>query len=132
MRALLIAPYYIHWHYGRALRGIVDITNNLIWFLWNFFSIGLLLQTLFAPWQRLEEDHKRVGLNVEAYVSSLMLNTVMRFVGFVIRLIFILIGFVAIIFVTISGSIVFVVWLALPGAIAFVFIFGFTLLFQQP
>ncbi|MCC2630461.1 MAG: hypothetical protein K0S38_270 [Candidatus Paceibacter sp.] len=129
MRALLIAPYYVHWHYSRALRGIFDITANFIWFFWHFFSISLLLRTFFDPWQRLHEDHKR-GLDIEGYLSSVVLNLVMRLVGITIRLIFILVGLVAIVLALIGGIVALTVWMILPAAIVFVFIFGFILLFR--
>jgi hypothetical protein len=129
MRALTLFPYYVHWHYSRAIYGIIDITRNFVWFLWHFFSISLLFQTLFEPWQRLQEQRKK-GLDIEGFFSTMILNLVMRFVGLLIRLTFIAVGFAGIV-LTIAGSIVVLaVWLVLPAAIIFVFIFGFILLFR--
>jgi hypothetical protein len=129
MRAFLIAPYYIHWHYSRALKGIVVITGNLMWFCWHFFSVGLLLETLFSPWQRIQEQHKR-GLDIEGYLSTVTVNLVMRCVGIFIRSIFIVLGLASIVLVGIGGLAVFAMWLVLPAAIIFAFILGFILLFK--
>jgi hypothetical protein len=129
MRALLIAPFYIHWHYGRALCGIKDITGNLIWFIWHFFSIGILFETLFSPWQRIKEEHKR-GLDIENYLSTLLVNMVMRLVGIFIRFIFICIGLVCVMSVFIAGIIVFALWLALPLVVALGIIMSFVLMFK--
>lgn len=131
MRLLLLVPYYISWHYSRALAGIVRLTTNLVWFFWHFFSIGLLTKTLFSPWQRLQETHSK-GLDIEAYLSTALVNGVMRGVGFIIRLLFICFGLIAIIGTIIIGSGVFIVWLALPLVIAFLITYGFILLFRTP
>jgi hypothetical protein len=129
MRALLIVPYYIHWHYSRALHGIIAIAGNIIWFIWNFFSIGILAKTLFAPWQRLQEAHHR-GFDLGGYVSTMLLNTIMRFVGFLIRFIFIIIGLATIAFAFLATIGVFIVWLLLPVVVVVMFIFGIILLFR--
>lgn len=129
MRAFLIAPYYIHWHYGRALNGIIEITQNLAWFLWHFFSVGVLMQTLFSPWQRLQEQHKR-GLDIGNYLSSLTINIVMRCVGALVRSIFIILGLISICFTYVGGVIVFIVWLAFPLAVVFGIILGFVFMFR--
>jgi hypothetical protein len=131
MRALFIAPYYIRWHYSRALQSIIDIMSNIVWFLWHFFSIGILLETFFSPWQRLHEDRKQ-GLHIGSYLSTFALNVVMRFVGIVIRSLFILVGCIAIVLSTIIGAIVFFMWIVLPVASVLGFVMGFILLFKAP
>ncbi len=129
MRALLIAPYYIHWHYSKALAGISVITGNLVWFCWHFFSVGVLLQTFFSPWQRIHEEKKR-GLDIEGWISTFLINLVMRCVGVFIRLIFIIIGFISMAFIAVGGVVVFLVWLVLPAAIVVGIIFSFILMFR--
>jgi len=129
MRALLIAPYYIQWHYSKALLGVSNITGNFVWFLWHFFSVGVLLQTFFDPWQRIHEERKR-GLDIEGWLSTFLINIVMRGVGMLIRLIFILLGIVSMAFVAVSGVVVFLAWLVLPVLIIVGIIFSFILMFR--
>lgn len=129
MRAFLIAPYYIKWHYSKALAGISTITGNFIWFLWHFFSVGVLLQTFFAPWQRIHEERRR-GLDIPGWFSTLLINLVMRCVGIFIRLIFIILGLISMMLAAFCGVIVFLVWLVLPLAIIIGIIFAFTLMFR--
>lgn len=129
MRALLLFPYYVHWHYGRALQGIKNITSNLVWFLWHFFSIGLMMSTLLEPWQRLHEERKR-GLDIESYMSTLVINVIMRIVGILVRSIFIITGLVSIIITILGGIIMFAAWLILPVTVICSFVFGFILLFR--
>jgi hypothetical protein len=129
MRALLIAPYYIQWHYGKALTGIIEITSNLAWFMWHFFSVGLLFQTLFSPWQRLQEKRKR-GLDIEGFLSTILINIVMRLVGALIRLIFIIMGVVGSMLVLLGGTVVLAVWFILPLAVVVCAGFGFIFMFK--
>lgn len=123
-----MVPYYIRWHYGKALSDLVIIAGNFIWFAWHFFSIELMLRTLFSPWQRLSEE-KKSGFDVESFFSAIAINTVMRFVGLIVRLVFIVIGLACIIIISALSVIAFAVWIALPGVIAVAFIIGIRLLF---
>lgn len=129
MKPLVLLPYYVHWHYSRALDSIVSITKNIIWFLWHFFSVGLLASTLFAPWQRLHEGvvHR---FDLGEALSRFIINTVMRLVGVVVRLTFIGIGLGAITLAFLGGIIVFVAWLVLPLLIIFSLVFGLILLIR--
>ncbi len=129
MRSLLFLPYYIHWHYRRAVKGIADLTFNFIWFWWHFFSIGLMLKTLFSPWQRLHET-KHKTLDLEEISSVFLINTVMRLVGFVVRATFVIIGLVLIILTALVGVCVLVMWLVLPITIIFFLVLGVVLLFK--
>ena len=88
-----------------------------------------MLQTLFAPWQRLQESHSH-GLDIENYFSTMAVNMVMRCVGIIIRCVFIVVGLVCIALTLAGGVAVFLIWLVLPGAIIFAFVLGFILLFR--
>lgn len=129
MKAILLVPYYLRWHYGQALKGVFSITANIVWFFWHFFSIGILSETLFAPWERLREERKR-GLDINDFLITLIINTVMRAVGAIVRLTFILIGLALIAVAFVSGILFFCAWLIFPAVIIFSIVFGFALLFK--
>jgi len=113
MNFLLIIPNYLSWHYGRALSDYFKVWKNLIWFLWNFFSIKVLLKTFFLPFKRLKETYAG-NLDVESFLNSIIITTLMRVVGMVARSAIIICGLVALIFFIIGGLFGFVVWLFLP------------------
>jgi hypothetical protein len=127
MRALLLVPYYVRWHYGRALKGVFDITLSGMWFFWHFFSISILAKTFFAPFERLHETRHR-KFDVEEMFSTVAVNTVMRLVGMLVRAVFIVVGLLAIVLICITGIVGFFAWLMLPALCAFLIIMGFTLL----
>lgn len=122
MELIQIFGYYFFWHYTKALRDAIRISGNYIWFVANFFSIGLLAQTLFSPWRRLRESGGR-GRS-ESFVGALFVNTLMRLVGFCARSFTILCGFVALGFTVFLIFSAFIVWIFLPVIIFIIFFAG--------
>lgn len=105
--------YYLTWHYSTGLRDLVRNVLNVAWFFYHFFSISILLQTFFSPFQRLSESRGK-GLDIERFAETLIVNTLMRAVGIFVRTIFIVAGVVAITITAVGGTVLFFVWLAAP------------------
>jgi hypothetical protein len=105
--------YYAIWHYTRAPRDILQIWKNFLWFFYNFFSIPLLLLSLLAPFERLDEKPRK-GFDAQAIFESIVVNILMRIVGFIVRAVTILIGLAFMIAVFFAGIIFFVMWLFAP------------------
>jgi len=118
---------YAIWHYGKALKTAWSLWGNFIAFVFNFFSIRLLLKTYFSKFGRLGEKY-RGGLDLENLLSTFVINTLMRIVGVLVRTVVILTSLVAIILVVISGLILYVIWLALPLVVLITLVYGLTLL----
>jgi hypothetical protein len=119
---------YWKWHYGGAIRNLFQIWSNFVWFIFHFFSLGVLTRTLFAPWRRLDEGYAK-GLAPEAWLQTLIVNGLMRTVGFIIRLIFIIVGSLVLLVMIILIVPVLIIWLLLPIVILTLFISGLILLF---
>lgn len=123
MNFLLIAPHYISWHYTKAVSDLIGIFKNFIWFIWNMFSIKILLQTLFVPFQKLSvKSTKR--FDIQDFFSALVTNLLMRLVGFGIRSFFIVLGLFSLIFFILFSSLFFVIWLILPFILLGMFVLG--------
>lgn len=114
---------YIKWHYSRAYLEIMAHTRNAVSFFYHFFAIGALWKNLFSPWRMLGERYKK-GINIEAFFETLVVNTLMRFVGFLVRIVFIVIGLISILISFIIGAAVFVGWTFLPLFILDLFLVG--------
>lgn len=123
MNAILLLPLYISWHYSRALRDLVRVCKNFIVFIYNFFSIHLLLFSLFAPLQRMTENY-REGVHPEEFFNTLIVNTIMRFVGAVARLIVIVFGICALCMGIVGIILGCVLWLFLPFITFFLLAWG--------
>ena len=120
--------YYIRWHYGKGIVDYINIVGNFVWFFYNFFSIPLMAKTLFAPFRRLGDSYKGTGLDIGAFFSVVIVNTLMRFVGALFRTLLILVGLVFILGTVIVGSIFFIVWIMAPLFLLFLVLYGVKLI----
>jgi hypothetical protein len=120
MNFLSIIPYYFSWHYSQGTISYFKIWKNLVWFLWNFFSIKILLKTFFAPFEKLKENYTG-GLDIENWLSSILITTLMRLVGMFARSVIIILGLVTISAFSIIGFFGIFVWLTLPRIILGIF-----------
>lgn len=122
--------YYVVWHYSRSLRDSARFYLTFLWFVYNFFSIPILAGSLFAPWRRMGEAYHS-GFNPSAFFSSLIVNTLMRIVGFCVRAVVILIGTIVLIATALLGLLGFFIWLALPLILVLLFLWGIALLMSS-
>lgn len=113
----------IRWYYSTALRNLFKIWRDFVWFFYHFFSIGVLFRTLFSPWRRLDEGYKK-GLELEAWFETFIVNSLMRVVGAMMRMLFIIIGLVALILITISIVPLILAWIIFPFVLLALFIIG--------
>lgn len=104
---------YFLWHYSVALKERLIIWKNFLWFVSQFFSIGLLLRTLIQPWRRMREYAGR-GFDPQKFFETLIINLMMRLVGFILRIMVISIGFAVLIVVFVLGALELVFWFGLP------------------
>jgi len=131
MNLLLIIPYYLSWHYTNGILGLFSIFKNLIWFLWNFYSIEIFFKTLFSPFKRLDVKTKNTkAFDIESFFSALVTSFIMRLVGFFFRIAVILFGLLSILILIIGAIILFFIWLFLPFIIVFIFFVSLKALFD--
>ena len=119
---------YLTWHYVDQVRGILLAWKNFLRFNLNYFSISLLLKTLFSHWRKYQWSYGR-GFDIKRYAEVFFSNLISRVIGATIRFFLILIGVAAEIFIVLAGIIVFLGWLLLPVLLLAGLWFGFKLLF---
>jgi hypothetical protein len=129
MNFLLIVPHYISWHYTKAISDLIGLFKNFIWFIWNFFSIHILIKTLFVPFKKLNVQRTK-RFDMEDFFSALVTNLLMRLIGFVIRFMFIIIGLFSLISFAILYSLFFMIWIILPLILLSVFVLGLIAVFK--
>lgn len=125
--ALQTIPLYLMWHYSRSLRDYVRVATDFLWFLFHFFSLGILIRTLFSPWRRMGERYKG-AFDPGALIATFIVNTLMRIVGFVIRMGVIIVGVITLILIVPLLVLLFFIWLALPIISVFLVVWSITLL----
>jgi hypothetical protein len=103
---------YVGWHYGRALAELIGLWRGFVWFFYHFFSMPLLVRTLFAPFHRLEIHERHIGL--EERMSNIVANLLMRVFGFVMRTFMLAIGGAVVVATICIGVVVYLAWLLAP------------------
>lgn len=116
MSVLSILPSYIVWHYSLGLSEFFRNARSALSAVARFFSIGLLLRTLFSPWQRLSEAPGSI-FDAENFFGAIAVNTLMRIVGFIIRSATIAIGLSVWILLFIFLIPAAALWIILPIAV---------------
>lgn len=127
MSFFLILPYYLRWHYSQALIDLKNLWKNFVVFFYEFFSIPTLLLTLFSPWHRMQDSYSK-QITFEGTVGTLIVNTLMRFVGAFVRFIFISLGLLMVVVTIILGFFIFAIWLILPFVLIYTFSQGIILI----
>lgn len=114
--AFLIA--YAKWHYGHAIPDIIRVWGNFLWLSLHFFSTGTLVRTLFSPFMRMHEDYPEKGhFDPGYYAGTVLVNTLMRIVGFFVRIIFILLSLSVFSILFAIGVLFIGLWITAPAAL---------------
>lgn len=113
MTAARIIKNYFLWHYSLALVAWWRIYLNLLWFLYHFFSVPVIVRTLFSPWRRLAEPYPK-GFNPGAAAETLVVNGLMRLFGLVVRLLFLSCSVMILSLAIILGWVALALWLVAP------------------
>ena len=102
----------LSWWYGDGWRQRFAITRESILKTNDFFSITLLLKTLFTPFRQISAGKVRgpIGVQLQAFLDRLF----SRLIGAFVRSIVIFIGVFGIFFHAVFGAIIMVVWAVLP------------------
>jgi len=104
---------YIKWHYGGAITNYVRLVRTGRDFILYFFSLPLLLRTLFSPYKRIQEPRTR-RFSFEDWAGQIIINALSRIIGFILRISIIILGllfFVAFMIISVFG---FAFWIASP------------------
>lgn len=119
---------YLSWQYNEGIREYFSVWTNVHWFLWRLFSVPLLLRTFFAPFRRTSEGYGR-GFDPSVIAQTFMVNMVTRFVGVVVRSVFLFIALLFQAMAAMVGSILFFFFITAPAAVPVIMLTGLVLLF---
>ncbi len=105
---------FINWFYTNGIDYYLNSWAGSINWVLHYFSLGLLLQTLFSPWKRMIEEDTSQGFNFQKKFEIFTFNIISRGIGAVVRLTLFWVGIVFVIFSCFGGAIGFVFWLIMP------------------
>lgn len=100
------------WWYGRGWRQRVSRLGEKLGGTIDYFSIDLLLRTLFSPYRQISAGKVRGPLGVQ--MRALLDRLISRLIGAMIRLTMIIVGLVAIVLYAVVGAALVVLWAFVP------------------
>lgn len=118
---------YLSWQFLETPIAILNAWRNFLLFNLNYFSIPLLLKTLFSPWRRYKMSYGK-GFDAGRYFEALFSNLIFRIIGAIMRSFLIIVGLFVEFFIICIGLIVFLGWLLLPVLLILGFYHGFRIL----
>lgn len=114
---------YLIWQFFDVPKSILLGWKNFLKFNLNYFSIPLLVKTLFAPWRKYKMSYGR-GFDIGRYSEAFLSNLIFRILGAIIRIFLIIIGLFLEIIIILAGIAVFLGWIAGPAILIYGLIFG--------
>ena len=115
---------WFFWQFLEMPKFLLGVWKNYILFALNYLSLPVLLKSLFAPWRRYRWNYPKI-IDVGELLTTFFSNVFSRFLGFLMRIVLIIIGAIFQIFVLIIGAIIFLLWLLVPFIIVIGLLFVF-------
>ncbi|NCQ53953.1 hypothetical protein COV88_02620 [Candidatus Saccharibacteria bacterium CG11_big_fil_rev_8_21_14_0_20_41_19] len=102
----------LSWWYGNGLFSRIQLVLNRLKASADFFSVGLLLNTLFSPYKQISAGNVDgpIGIRLRAFFD----RTLSRIIGAIIRSSVIISGLIIMSIQTIFGIVILLSWLIVP------------------
>jgi len=108
-----IVLLWFRWHFYQMPKFLFFVWKNYLSFILDYFSITLLLATLFAPWKKYTYTYPK-GFLIRQRINVFVFNMISRILGAIVRLFLILLGIIAQIFMCIVGVCGIFLWFLMP------------------
>jgi ATP-dependent Clp protease ATP-binding subunit ClpA len=105
---------FLQWHYGKGIDFYIKRWAFTLKYITHYFSLPLLLATLFSPWKRLVSEDTSPGFNFSKYFENLTFDLISRGIGAVVRITLFLAGLILLVIVLFGGAFGIVAWMVLP------------------
>jgi len=123
-----ILGLYLEWYLADQPKLILKGWRNFLNFNLNYFSIPLLLRTLFSPWRKYQMTYGR-GVDFGRYFETFVFNAFSRVIGLVMRIILIVSGVILEAGILLVGLFALVVWYLHPFILVFALMFSLRQIF---
>jgi len=104
---------WFSWHFYEMPKFLFLVWENFLLFGVNFFSINLLLVTLFSPWKKYNWHYPR-GFSIGEYFGTFISNIFSRIIGAMCRILLIVIGAIVQVFIFAFGALIILFWFLTP------------------
>ena len=110
----MLAVSFLQWWYLRGWLIYFDGFRAKMRNLADFFSIGLLLRTLFQPFRQISADETGEKGGLEGMLIAFFDRLLSRFIGFVVRIFIIVAGIIAMTVQFTCGLVIALLWPCIP------------------
>lgn len=124
-RENIIVMWFL-WQFYEMPKFLFSVWRNYLLFGLDYFSIPLLLKTLFSPWRRYNWVYPK-GFDTKEFFNTLISNAFSRILGSLCRMVLIIVGAVSLVFIFIAGIVAIFLWLLIPFIIISGILFFLTL-----
>jgi ATP-dependent Clp protease ATP-binding subunit ClpC len=113
-------PGFWQWYYSQAINKAMLIYQSIVLLTYDFFSIPLLIRTLFYPWKK--DEVAPTTPSLQLLIQAFWMNMIVRFLGAIIRSIMIVFGLFSIAVIMILGvlGIIYAATLPISATLSFV------------
>lgn len=112
-----IVTTWLLWHFMEMPVFLFSVWKNYLVFGLDFFSTPFLLATMFSPWGKYAWNYPK-NFSITEYIGIFISNVFSRVVGAFCRLLLIIIGIFAQIFIFTAGIFLMLCWILLPFILA--------------
>ncbi|MBI2642141.1 MAG: ATP-dependent Clp protease ATP-binding subunit [Candidatus Wildermuthbacteria bacterium] len=118
-----VFAYLAQWYLFLVPKEIIRGWGNVLWFNLEYFSLFVLLKTLFSPWRRQTVNPGR-GFNPGKYFEALTGNLISRLLGALVRASLLIVGIISQVALFFAGPAVFIVWFVFPALLVLALLKG--------
>jgi len=105
---------FLSWHYSKGLNYYINSWLDSVNSILKYFSLPILLRTLFSPWKRLSAIDKGPGINISRSFEAFTFNLISRGIGALVRLILLFAGVVILFMTFVGGFVGVIIWVIFP------------------
>jgi len=105
---------FLSWYYKEGISYYIQSWLGTVSWVRHYFSLSLLLKTLFAPWKRLLISDTSPGFNLQKKFEVFTFNLISRGIGATVRLILFGTGAVIVLMTILGGAAGLIFWLIFP------------------
>ena len=115
---------WLNWHFYEMPKFLFGVWTNYVSFALNYFSLPILIKSIFSPWRRYRWVYPK-SFDIAEFFNTLISNIFSRFLGALMRIVLIVVGVIFQLFVILAGIIILLFWVLIPFFIIMGFLFFF-------
>ena len=120
-----IFSMWIVWHFYEMPKFLLKVWNNYILFALNYFSLPILLRSLFSPWRKYRWNYPK-WFKIGEFIGTFVSNMFSRLLGALMRIVLIAVGILFQLFVILAGLVIILLWILVPLIVIAGFLFVFS------